>query len=307
MVVVHTQMKILVATDLHPAADEAIRQAHAWSSERDEFAVIHVLPNLQPLVPLFPQENQAHLFDVATISDRAEIAVRNRVSDLTGRPVDRFEVFIDQGIDYAEIARRASSWKADLVVVGTHGASALEHLLVGSVTERVARYCSCPVLVTRPPTEKANGPVIAATDLSDPSLPAIVAGHKEAERRHAELVVVHAIDFVISPPVSSGVFFGLVPTTYSPEAIKEMENIAGAELTGALKRLNVEGQTRVVAGDADEVIVLEAQERHAQLVVVGTHGRTGLAHIALGSVAEHVMRAAPCSVLVVRLASTKQL
>jgi nucleotide-binding universal stress UspA family protein len=292
-------MRILACTDLHPAADEAIRQAHAWCSEGDTLAVLHVLPNLQSMSMLFPQQNQEQIFDVIAITKQAENAVRERVAALTGRRPDSFEVFLDQGTDYAEITRRAAAWKADLVVVGTHGASPIEHFLIGSVTERVARYSSCPVLVTR--ASPNHGGVVAATDLSDPSLPAIVAGAKEAARRKTSLTVVHAIDFVIPPPVAAGGFFGLIPASYSDEAITEMETSAKTELSGAMKRLNVEGEARVIAGAADEVIVLEAEKDKAQLVVVGTYGRTGLAHIALGSVAEHVMRTAPCSVLVVRL------
>ena len=295
--------RILVATDLHPAADVAIEQAHAWAEKGDAFAVCHVLPNLQPTSMLFPQATQDRLFDIATISDRAEMAVRKRVSEITGRATDSFEAFIDQGIDYAEITKRAVAWKADLVVVGTHGASPLEHLLVGSTTERVARYASGPVLVTR--RGPTTGPVLAATDLSDPSLPAIVAGAKEAQRLRTELVVLHAIDFVLQPPVLEGGFFGLAPVSYSAEAIAQMESVAKTEVESALERLNVKAEVRIVAGDAGESIVGEATARHAQLVVVGTHGRTGLAHIAMGSTAEGVMRGSPCSVCVVRLASTK--
>jgi nucleotide-binding universal stress UspA family protein len=294
-------MKILACTDLHPAADEAIRQAHAWCGEGDTLAVSHVLPNLQSISVLFPQRNQKNIFDVIAITKQAEIAVRERVASLTGRAADSFEVFLDQGTDYAEITRRAATWKADLVVVGTHGASPIEHFLIGSVTERVARYSSCPVLVTRPTAN--HGGVVAATDLSDPSLPAIVAGAKEAARRKTSLTVVHAIDFVIPPPVAAGGFFGLMPASYSDEALAEMENAAKTELDAAMTRLHVSGAARVVAGEAEEVIIEEAKRNQAQLIVVGTHGKTGLSHIALGSVAENVMRKAPCSVLVVRLHS----
>jgi nucleotide-binding universal stress UspA family protein len=296
-------MRILVATDLHPAGDEAIRQAHAWAGADDVLAVCHVLPNLQAVSMLFPQVTQEHIFDVATISDRAEIAVRKRISEITGRATDSFEAFIDQGVDYAEVTKRAAAWKADLIVVGTHGATPLEHFFLGSTTERVARYASCPVLVTRP--SPTTGPVLAATDLSDPSLPAIVAGDKEARRRQVDLTVLNVIDFLLPPPISSGGFFGLEPMSYSTEAIAEMELAAKAEVESALKRLNVKAEARVITGEADESIVSEAVARRAQLIVVGTHGRTGLAHIALGSVAENVMRSAPCSVCVVRLASTK--
>ena len=294
--------RVLVATDLHPAADEAIRQAHAWAGTEDAFAVSHVLPNLQPISLLFPQRHQAAIFDVVELLNRAENAVRQRVAQLTGRAPDSFEVFIDQGVDYAEITRRAAAWKADVVFVGNHNDTPLEHLLIGSTTERVARYCQCAVLVARP--SPSTGPVIAATDLSDPSLPAIHAGAREASRRKAPLTVVNAIDFMFPPAIAAGGFFGLVPTTYSAEAIVEMEKDAKAKLDATLKTAKVEGEARVLVGDAVVTIVSEVAERQAQLVVVATHGRTGLAHVALGSVAEKVMRNASCSVLVVRLATT---
>ncbi|MEO8878006.1 MAG: universal stress protein, partial [Polyangiaceae bacterium] len=166
---------------------------------------------------------------------------------------------------------------------------------------RVARYSPCPVLVTRAGPE--NGVVIAATDFSDPSIPAIVTGSKEAIRLGTSLVVVHAIDFALPPPVASGGFFGLVPTTYSAEAIAEMQTAAQTNLATLLKNAKVQAEPVVLAGDAADSVVSEAETRHAQLIVVGTHGRTGLAHIALGSVAENIMRNAPCSVLVVRLAT----
>ncbi len=291
-------MRVLVATDLSESANEAIRQAHEWAGSANTFATCHVVPNLQPIVPLFPQSTEHTIVDVAAFPARAEAAVRARVGEVTGRGQDDFEVFVDQGVDYAEIARRATAWKADLVVVGSHGHTGLWRLLLGSVAERVARVAPCPVLVARP--SPADGPVVAATDLSDPSLPAIAEGHAQATRRRVPLVAIHVVDLIPSLASIAGVPFGIVPGTVSAAVLEEVRKVATTTLSEALERAHSEGESHVVIGDAAAGIVREAESRHAQLVVVGTHGRTGLAQMALGSVAEKVLRAAPCSVLVVR-------
>lgn len=293
-------MRILVATDLSEFADEALRQAQAWEGDESELAACHVLPNLQPESVLYPQSTEQTIGALSAIPARAEAAVRERVASVTGRAPNRFEVFVDQGVGYAEIARRASAWKADLVVIASHGHTGLKHILLGSVADRVMRYAPCPVLVARPGSPR-TGPIVAATDLSDPSLPTLTAGSAAAARMKAPLTVVHAID--VGPPSTlvAGAPFGILPMTYSAQAFAEVEAAAKAALTRALKNAGTDAEARVVSGDAATAIVQEAEARQARLVIVGTHGRTGFARIALGSVAEKVAHTAPCSVLVVRL------
>jgi len=291
-------MRILVATDLSDSADEAIRQAHARAAAGDALAMCFVMHNLQPITPLFPQQTAVTIVDVAALETRVESAVRDRVVSLTGRPADGFEVFVEQGVDYAEIVRRASKWKADEIVVGSHGRTGLAHALLGSVAERVARYASCAVRVAR--AGKHSGPILAATDLSDPSLPAIAAARAEATRVHAPLVAVHAVDVEPSFASMAGLPFGIVPSTLAPEVVTQIEEAAATTLSTAMKSAGATGEVSIVTGEAAPAIASEAKARDARLVVIGTRGRTGLAHIALGSVAERVVRTAPCSVLVVR-------
>lgn len=297
-------MKILVATDLSAPADEAIRQAHATAGESGTLAVCHVVPNLQPIAMLFPQSTQANIVDVAGFTVRAEVAVRERVSELTGRATDSFEVFVVQGVDYAAIVECAETWRADLVVVGTHGGTALERLFLGSVAARVTRYAHCPVLVAR--EGALDGPVIAATDLSDPSLPALSAGRDHALRRKASLVGLHVVELVgaASYLSAAGAPFGIMPTSYTAESIAQLVDVGKRVLSGAMESVQANGEALAVAGDAESVIVDTAKERRAQLLVVGTRGRTGLERVALGSVAEKLVSHAPCSVLVVRLHDT---
>jgi nucleotide-binding universal stress UspA family protein len=295
-------VKILVATDLSAPSDEAVRQAHARAKPGDQLAVVHVIPNLQPVAPLFPQSTQQTILDVAALPARAEEAVRDRVAELTGRSDDAFEVFIEQGVDYAEVARRAAAWHADLVVIGSRGSTGLERVLLGSVAERVARYATCPVLVARHvPDASAKGPVVAATDLSDPSLPALEAAVREASHLGAPLVAVHAVD---AGPTNllygAGLLTGTVPFALLPGVIDQLKSAAKAALTEAMDTAKASGEARVDVGDAAAAVVRAAIESHARLVVVATHGRTGLRRVAMGSVAEAIVRTAPCPVLVTR-------
>ncbi len=293
-------MRVLVATDLSESADEAIRQAQAWVGSGGVLAACHVLPNVQAMNMLFPQRTEEGILESTALSARADVAVRERVSSITGRAPDQFEVFADQGIDYAEIVRRASAWKADLLVVGSHGLTGLKRILLGSVSERVARHAPCPVLVARSGPE--GGPILVATDLSEPSLPALSAAHAAAVQRKAQLIAVHVVDFGSSLAYAAAVPFGMVPAAHPAEVVAEVESAAKIVLEGALNSIGAKGEAIVLHDDPAAAIVREAEAKQAQLVVVATHGRTGLAQILLGSVAEKIARMAPCSVLIVRLA-----
>ncbi|MBN2320234.1 MAG: universal stress protein, partial [Acidobacteria bacterium] len=85
----------------------------------------------------------------------------------------------------------------------------------------------------------------------------------------------------------------------------QIRTIWQQSLDECVHRFKAKGGGLLRDGPAAEAILSAAAELPAQLLVVGTQGRTGVSRIALGSVAETVVRAAPCSVLVVRLVSTK--
>jgi nucleotide-binding universal stress UspA family protein len=151
------------------------------------------------------------------------------------------------------------------------------------------------------PTEN-SGVVLAATDLSDPSLPAVKAGAEEARRRGARLVVVSAIDWWGGAWTSAvGTPFGMATAMPPAELQNEVRASLDTMLRRALETFGAEGETRVLEGSAAAAIVQAAEDLGAELVIVGTRGRTGFARLALGSVAERVVRGAGCSVLVERL------
>jgi nucleotide-binding universal stress UspA family protein len=284
-------MRVLVATDLSEPADEALRQAATLAGIDGALAALHVLPSLQSLSALFPQRQTPETLKVGQIIARAADAVRERVAGFAGRDA---EIFVEQGTPYAEIVRRAEAWKADIVVVGSHGQSGLERVF-GGVAERVVRYAHCRVLVAR--KTSAHGWVLAATDLSEPSLPTLAAALEEASRRGLKLKVVYAVDFL---QVEAFYLTGLgTPTTYDPA---DLHDPARSRLAHVMRNAGVSAVSEVLHGPAASAIVQEAERLGAELVVVGSHGSTGLARLLLGSVAERIVRTASCSVLVVRMA-----
>jgi nucleotide-binding universal stress UspA family protein len=289
--------RVLVASDLAPSA-EALTQADAYAqSVEGSLGVCHVLPSLGIHV-LFPQRYAQQAAEEAALDERSRALVSERVTSATGRALGSFEIFVEHGAPYAEIVRRAETWRATLIVVGSHGRTSGGPL--GGVAEKVVRYAHCPVLVARPVTQR--GLVICATDLSASSLPAVEAAVREAHLRSAKLTVLHVVDEGY-PLASVGSSMGITPLVLSPELLHDLRETARAELAAVLAKLQAHAESAISEGHAAPTILEYIGEHPSELVVVGTRGRTGLARVVLGSVAEHVTRSAKTSVLVVRAAS----
>jgi nucleotide-binding universal stress UspA family protein len=285
---------ILAAMDLDKGSDDLLRQADALArSYRVKLTVCHVLPEIFAVRPLFPQ---LHLEDALKLYD-LEAAVRDalleRIRTVTAREPPQIEIEIEQGTVHAGIFRAAENIGAGAVVVGGKVDHSGAHIL-GSAAEHVVPYAYCPVLVVRP---SPPGKVLAATDFSDSALPAVEAGATEARHRKADLAIIHAMDLlpVVSPIY--GEFYGVPPMELSDQ----MKRLWQPKLDECVHHFKAKGGGLLRDGPAAPAILSAASELPAQLLVVGTHGRTGLSRIALGSVAEAVVRAAPCSVLTVRL------
>jgi nucleotide-binding universal stress UspA family protein len=288
---------ILAAMDLDKGSDELLRQADALArSYKVKLSVCHVLPEIFAVRPLFPQ---LHLGDALKLYD-LEAAVRDallkRIRAVTAREPPQIEIEIEQGTVHAGILRAADNIGAGAVVVGGKIDHKGIHIL-GSSAEHVVRYANCPVLVAR---HSPAGKVLAATDFSDPALPAVEAGAAEAQHRKADLAIIHAFDLLALMSPVYGEFYGY--SAPPMDLSEQMRKIWQQSLDECVHRFKAKGGGLLREGHAAPAILSAAAELPAQLLVMGTHGRTGLNRlIALGSVAEAVVRAAPCSVLVVRL------
>jgi nucleotide-binding universal stress UspA family protein len=279
---------VLAAIDLTDAADEVLTQANAIAvSLRTKLIVSHVLHETLQARMLFPQFAGMGAARQAAFEQVRE-AVKARIAAVAKRAISEVDVVVDSGSAHAGILSRAEQVSAGLIVVGP-----------GAVAERVARYAPCAVLVARP---SPRGTVLGATDFSDPSLPAIETAVAEARRRGVTLRLMHCLEF--SEPVllgSPSMAIGVLPALPG-EVVQELDRDAHDRLRASLERFGVSGECLVTRGTAALSVVEAAKAVPTELVVVGMRGRSNLSRLLLGSVAEAILRTAPCSAIVVHLA-----
>lgn len=290
--------KVLVATDLGAAADEAIRQGDRWARAMNaELIVCHITGEDAPYWSFVPvREAELRARAVATAS-RAELLVQKRVHELTDR--EEVRVITRPGRPEAEICALAEVLAPDLVVVGSRDLHGIDRLIAGSVAERVVRYASTPVLVARPSPD--SGGVLAATDFSDPAAPALAFAAKIASLLGAPLTLMHALDMTPSAMMSAAIPFGGIVVPLPVEDQEAVREAASSMLREQLRQQRAVGEILVEDGSPATAIIEAATRLAPRLVVLGTRGKTGLTRLALGSVAERVVDEVRSSVLVVRL------
>jgi nucleotide-binding universal stress UspA family protein len=219
------------------------------------------------------------------------------------------EFDLADGSTAREILAKAESMPADLLVIGTHGRSGFEHLVLGSVTEKVLRKAECPVLtVPRSVPDVVPAPpgrfkrIVCAIDFSDCSMHALNYAMSLAQEADAALTVVH----VIEPPpdvpreVHENVLAG-------PRSLREYVALAEEDRRGRLKdaipdavRAYCTVDTVLATGKPYQEILRVAGEQKADLLVVGIHGRGAVDRLLFGSTAQHLVRQASCPVLTLR-------
>jgi nucleotide-binding universal stress UspA family protein len=292
--------RILVAADFSESSRQAFRAACALARERE--TRVHVLHVLEPVYvadePVYFGQQTVHYVPVARDAAELEpLREQMRVLYVPHQPLE-VEYHVKEGTTAAEIVRFAQELGCDLAVMGTHGRTGLRRLLTGSVAETVLRQAGCPVLVLRstelPPEVEPLRVILHATDFSESSASALQVARFLARDRGARLVVLHVV-----PPE-----LAIEGATVAPEdpqsSQARLEQIRSA-LDGSDLKYPVE--VRTAHGDPASEILWTADELGCGLMVIGTHGRTGLARLLMGSVAEAVLRRARPPVLAVKLAS----
>lgn len=290
---------VFVATDFSTSADEALRQGHMRAQARGaKLVVCHVVPSQLGVNMLFPQRSMHQADAQLALDKRALSLLIERTVDVTGRAPEQFEPIVAHGSPSSVIVDRAEQAGAELIVIGSRGQTGASSNLLGSVAGRVVRYAHCPVLIARPDGRAAR--ILAATDLSDPSLPALAAAAREAAGTQAHVTALHCLELVTSAAVGPEYGLAFAPAA-AVEILAEVRSLAEQRLAEAAQQVGLAADLRVVEGTPSTTILDTARDLDADLVVLGTRGRTGLRRVVLGSVAEAVIRDAPCSVLAVRL------
>lgn len=294
--------RILYPTDFSDAAEQAFGWA-AWLAEEydAELLMLHalVLHAADPADPdhRFPDLGDAHDALARWADDRMEAVLeRHDPADVPVRTERRRG--LSPGPTIVEHARQR---EADLVVMGTHGRRGLRHLMLGSVTEEVVRRAPCPVLTAREQEEPATvagfETILAPVDFSEHSELALEHAVGLAREVDADLQILHVVEEITYPD-----FYYPAPATGEQMATEIRERVSERlqEALGRIEELGVRAGVHVVEDRPAPGIADFAEESGADLVVVGTHGLTGVKRALLGSVAEGVIRRSVPPVLTVK-------
>jgi nucleotide-binding universal stress UspA family protein len=201
-----------------------------------------------------------------------------------------------------EILAQADRLPADLIVMGTHGRSGFQRLLLGSIAEKVLRTARPPVLTVGAASDAATTQdfsfkrILCAVDFSECSIGALRCAVSLAESTGADLTALTVVEWIpfgydplLGPPTD------LVGYRLAAEAVsRERLHTAVTEATG--KKV----EALVCSGKAHHEILRIAAERQSDLVVLGIHGRNPIDRMLFGSTAEPVVRRSTCPVLTVR-------
>lgn len=186
----------------------------------------------------------------------------------------------------------------DLAVVGTHGRRGVRRMLLGSVAEEIVQRASCPVLtVGKEALPWATDRVLQPIDFSVHAREALAYGKQLAELYEAEVDLLHVIEESLHPAFYTGGVGSIYDAhPHIEERAREQLESMWAEVEGP----DVGYEVHVRAGRAAEEINECAREQDDDLIVMATHGRTGLDKFFLGSVTNKVIRTAPAPVFTVR-------
>jgi nucleotide-binding universal stress UspA family protein len=283
-------MKILVAIDPSPASQAVVSRVAA-----------------QP----WPVASTFEVLSVADSSDGEEELTR-RMSAIAEEAARQLcarnlnaSFFVMHDHPKAAIVDRAKETGADLVVIGSHNGDGIGHFLMGGVASAVLRHAPCSVEVVRAGGDLSAGmKILLATDGSDRSLAAARAIAKRPWPAGTEVRVLTALELTLTllqsalePPYLNS---DLVEMQRA-EAMKRAEKaIQSSEEIVAAAGLKTEESISVLLQSPQQIILDEAKEWGADLIVVGCYGRGGLDRFLLGSVSEAVALHAECSVEVVR-------
>jgi nucleotide-binding universal stress UspA family protein len=187
------------------------------------------------------------------------------------------------------ILRTAESLPADLIVMGAHRKQLLRDIFVGTTVERVIRTGSLPVLMVNAEVGRPYEKVIAAVDLSEPSAHAIKTGKALGLIRNAALVLVHAFTPLAEGKMAlAGIDENKIRSYVADEHERARREIA--EFLEAHDLASDPWSFRIRKGGATDVISDAVKGISPDLLVIGTHGRSGILKILLGSVTENALR-----------------
>lgn len=280
---------ILLATDLSARSDRALDRALQLAEQHQtKLIVVHIMapgggrltaPSWRRLAPDHKLLAERHLAE-----DLADCKVPAEVMILTGDPVKC-------------ITEAAETHNCSLIVTGVARDETLGRLLLGNTVEKLARNARQPILVVKSRPRHAYKNVLVATDFSEGSRQALSAGLSVAG--DAPLTLFHAYNVPFQGKNS--------PEDSVARSFHNTAQENAKVFVACTPELNGRPAPKLVLqpGQPEALLSEYVFNERCELVVTGTHGLTGILRTAIGSVAERLLEALPCDVLIVRQTEAK--
>jgi nucleotide-binding universal stress UspA family protein len=282
--------RVLVAVDLSSISDRVLqRAARLPLAANAQVTVFHVVPDDLP-----QRAKEQAMRDARTLLREEAASLRSAVP--RGVHVD---ANAQLGSGAKDIAQLAKSLRAELIVMGRGGGRALRDAFLGSTAERVIRLGRTPVLTVRLAARAAYSKPALALELDKHAPHVITWARRIVGPLSSRITVIHAVD----TPYRGVAYPSLTPgknDSYNAELeLKASRKIAKVFDSALPPAAALRWKPHVRAGSARLVIGKAVRRADNDLLVLGTHGHTGLAYVVLGTVAGDVLREVACDVLVV--------
>jgi len=292
-------MRVLIATDFSPSAEDAVKLVRSLPlPSGSAVQVIHVL---EPFVEVGTFSPVA----ISTLAEAAADQIKGELEKIASQlraPGRDVEIASAVGRVADVIVDTADRSKADLIVMGSRGHRAITSALLGSVSAEIVDRAPCPVLIARGPSLRT---VILAEDGSETAdagarllsaLPAL----SRLEVRVVSVVDAPFPSMLVGTDAPMATYAAVQAYSESLPALRDATAKIARDRAAALAAAGIAATSEVREGDAAAQLIAAATAARADCIVIGTHGRTGVARLFLGSVARGVLFNAPCSVLIVR-------
>lgn len=312
---------ILLARDFSPVSSRALR--YSVDLARRTGATLHIL-HAQVLHsdPLTSGTSATAPGDEDLIRDQlSKYDNGDSVLSGEGKDIEVVEAVVRDVAAAPAILQYASENDVDVICVGTHGRRGIRRFLLGSVAEEVVRRADRPVISVRAPEDEstafeAPSRILVPTDFSDPSRVALHHAVELAKIYDARVDVLHVVQQSLHPAFYVGGVTDIrdidpnieekvedrladfLEETFAEQSARS--SLRGPAVETAPPMVDVDVTPHVVIGTIDTEVPAFIDDHENDLVVMSTKGQTGLDRVLLGSVAEKIVRMAPCPVLTVK-------
>lgn len=288
----------LVDEDLSAATKAAIEQGLEIAAGSKAAVIFCYVLELSEQALDMIRDDKHNIF--VTVEDFARNALKKLVKHAEARGVSAHYV-LRTGSTWEQLLLQIDEEKHDLVVIGTRQRSTLTRTIFGSTAQRLLRTANCPVWIVKPEEAREIREIVVATDMSDSCVTALHAGVSIARTLKAKLFVVHSLEFPFEAYLRTAGVTEDEVIKQRTRLRQEAQTKIDAQLAKTDYRTLPHGlKTEIFEGSPDDVIPKFVTENAVDLVILGSHGHTGVSRWLLGNTAERLLPQVHASVLTVR-------